>query len=88
MTTQERLDQILQEQLGLEKPAQLSDEIEGDLDASSLDMASLQMAIEDEFGLRFAEGPSAFTDIDRAWEQMKTVGECLALIEKFKGERS
>lgn len=71
---------ILSEQLGC--PVAAFDCIKEDLGATSLDMVSIQMGVEETFGISFAEVPKDFTDADRAWERMATVADGVDLIEQ------
>lgn len=84
--------EIVQQQLSVRYNETLDDTkskwtFAGDLGAHSLDMASIQIAVEDKFGLVFATSAKDFTEIDRAWEAMKTVGDGIGLIERFTSSR-
>lgn len=49
----------------------------------SLDLVSLQMDVEEEFGLQFATGTGDRRDMDRAWDDLKSVDELVAFVEKW-----
>lgn len=69
MSIQERVNQIIVEQLGV-KPEQVTEEahFENDLGADSLDSVELVMAIEEEFGIEIS---------DEDAERMKKVKDVL-----------
>jgi len=76
--------QILHEQLGcVVAPANERLVIE-DLGATSLDMASLQLAFEEKFGVKFNDGSGTpRTAIDDEWDACKTVGDFVELAKKY-----
>ena len=85
---QAKFDELVREQLGLVVQVPLVGTATfAQLGIMSLNMVSLQMRVEEVFGLKFAQGPVDFTDLDRAWEQVKTINEAVAFIEKFLPER-
>lgn len=52
-----------------------------ELGATSLDMASLQIAFEDKFSeLRFADGVTPRAELDVAWEKAKTANDLVQLV--------
>lgn len=48
--------------------------------ATSLDMVSIQMGLEEKFGLRFATGAEPKTEADRAWEKVETGEHLIELV--------
>lgn len=87
MSVLAQVQAIFEEQLG--KTVPVGDLIREELGATSLDMASVQIAFEDTFGLVFGTG-SARLPIDDAWDQAKTVTQFAEMVTKFavpsKGE--
>lgn len=77
MNTEERLRNVLQEQLGLSYSPELDLRLIADLGCDSLDMVEIAMAVEDEFAIEI---------VDEAGEKCVTVGDCLALVESLLKE--
>lgn len=73
---------LLMEQLSCES-VRFNALLREEMGATSLDMASLQIALEDKFGLVFADGATPPTDIDRAWEQVRTPQDLIELVLKY-----
>lgn len=75
-----RVTKIVEEQLGV--PVKTSALLREDVGASSLDMASVQIGLEDDFGLEFGtanrSGP-----IDAAWDEAKTIEDLTDLVLRF-----
>ncbi len=74
----ERVSEIICEQLSV-SPSEVTDEATfvNDLNADSLDMVELMMALEEEFGIEISE--------DQA-EQIQNVGDAVGFIEqRLKG---
>lgn len=82
--TKQRVARVLQEQLALPEAPDELNRLNEDLGAMSLDLASIQLALEDAFGIKFADGPKSFTEIDREWETVKTVGDVVTLVENWR----
>lgn len=51
---------------------------------SSLDVVSLQMAMEEAFGLKFGTGPADRGPIDAAWDAAKGVDDLVQLVLTFR----
>ena len=76
MAVAEKVKSIIVEQLGVDEEEVTSDaSFVDDLGADSLDTVELVMAFEEEFGLEIP---------DEDAEQMRTVGEAVAYIEKHE----
>lgn len=74
MTTLEKIQTLLSEQLGISKDKITKDaRVIEDLGADSLDVVELLMTMEDEFGI---------TVEDEDAIKLKTIGDILVLIEK------
>ncbi len=72
-TTQERVADIIVDQLGVDKADVTMDaRFREDLEADSLDLVELMMAFEEEFGGVIS---------DEAAQKISTVGEVVALLE-------
>lgn len=76
MTTLEKIQNLLSEQLGVSKDKITKESrVIEDLGADSLDVVELLMTMEDEFGI---------TVDDEDAIKLKTIGDILSLIEKHK----
>lgn len=76
MTTLEKIQSLLSEQLGVSKDKITKESrVIEDLGADSLDVVELLMTMEDEFGI---------TVDDEDAIKLKTIGDILSLIEKHK----
>ena len=77
---QERAVGIIMDQLGIENRDQVTPEARfvEDLNADSLDVAELVMKFEEEFGIRIPQEQQ---------QEIRTVGESIAAIEKLQVER-
>lgn len=53
------------------------------LGCTSLEIVSVQMAIEDAFGLKFATGPHERTAIDDEWDACHNLLDLEVLVEKW-----
>ncbi|MCP4166465.1 MAG: acyl carrier protein [Chloroflexi bacterium] len=72
-TTQERVVEIIVDQLGVDKADVTTDaRFREDLEADSLDLVELMMAFEEEFGGEIS---------DESAQKISTVGEVVALLE-------
>lgn len=80
MTTQEKVRNIIAEQLGV-KPEEVTPEAKfiEDLGADSLDTVELVMALEEEFGIEIP---------DEEAEKLVTVGDATKYIEEKAGQKS
>ena len=79
LTTEEKVRELPGEQLGCDyDEVTLSARLAEDLDADSLDMVEIVMAVELEFDV-FLEDE----DDDRAREKVKTVADVVALVEQM-----
>jgi acyl carrier protein len=79
-TVQERVVDIVSEQLGVEKEKiTLETSFVNDLGADSLDTVELVMELEEEFDISIP---------DEAAEKIQKVGEAVEFIESAKGEDS
>lgn len=74
MSTEERLNRTIAECFGLEK-VKLTDRLVDDLDADSLDVVELLIAVEDEFGCEIP---------DEAALKVVTVGDMHNLMVELK----
>ncbi len=76
MTTLEKVQNLLSEQLNVEKEKITTNaRVVEDLGADSLDVVELLMTLEDEFGI---------TVEDEEAIQLKTIGDIVALIDKHQ----
>ena len=73
MSNEERLCELLSEQLGLGGRINLGDRLVADLNCDSMDLVEIAMAVEDEFAIDVP---------DDEGEACVTVADCLALINK------
>lgn len=80
MTTQEKVRNIIAEQLGV-KPEEVTPEAKfiEDLGADSLDTVELVMALEEEFGIEIP---------DEEAEKLVTVGDATKYIDEKAGQKS
>ena len=80
MTTQEKVRNIIAEQLGV-KPEEVTPEAKfiEDLGADSLDTVELVMALEEEFGIEIPDGEA---------EKLVTVGDATKYIEEKARQKS
>jgi acyl carrier protein len=76
-TVKERITAIIADKLGLADASEVTPEatIQGDLGADSLDVVELIMEVEKEFNISIP---------DEKAEEMSTVGEIVAYVEKNK----
>lgn len=51
---------------------------------TSLEIVSVQLSIEEEFGLKFATGASDRGPIDERWDACKSIDDLVALVLDFK----
>lgn len=58
------------------------------LDCTSLELTSIQMGIEDEFGLKFGTGPADRGPMDEEWDKLRDVVDLEKFIEKWTKEPS
>jgi len=80
--TQERVRKLVVEHLclnGSAEEVQLDARLEEDLGGDSLDSVELVMAFEEEFGIAIE---------DHEGELLKTVGDCVELIERKRAEKA
>jgi acyl carrier protein len=72
---------ILTEQLGANPAFIPTALVVEQLGATSLDLASLQLAFEDAFGLKFSDGGTR-GPIDLEWDACKTVDDFVSLVAR------
>ena len=75
-----RVQKILEDQLG--KPVPENALICEEIGATSLDMASVQIAFEEDFELEFGAGATRLP-IDDVWEKAKTVSDFADMVMRF-----
>lgn len=56
------------------------------LGCTSLEIVSVQLAVEETFGLKFATGPHERTAIDDAWDACRHLKDLEELVEKYTKE--
>lgn len=54
-------------------------------DVISLDVVSIQVAIEDAFGLKFATAPVDRGEMDAEWDACASIDDLVALVTKWSG---